>query len=211
MHRSRVACAGGLILAFCLQAMHGASLLAQGTARQSERADPVRSRRVTTISADDHGAQTNALPRPDLVPQRMCLAQRASGRELRVLVTNRGSVDADSFSVGLVYGYEWADTIVAEVRGIGGLAVGRSAWFSYAATLAGELPATYTALVDPRYTYHYPVLGRDGNTPTGTGEVASLVPEANEQNNTLTLTRTAVAGCARAVRQGATPVQVNRR
>jgi hypothetical protein len=212
MHRSRVACAGGLVLAFCLQSIHGSSLLAQGNARQSERADPVRSRRVTTMSADDHGSQTDALPRPDLVPQRVCLAQRTSGQELRVLVANRGSVDADSFSVGLIYGYERADTLLGDLRGIGGLAVGRSAWFSYGASLAnGGLPATYTVLVDPRYTFQYQGPGRDGGTNMGTSEVAARIPEANEQNNTLIVTRGAIADCARVRRQGATPIPVTPR
>jgi hypothetical protein len=211
MHRSSVAGAVGLVLAFGLQPMHGAGLLAQGTPRQSERADPVRSRRVNTMSADDHGTQTNALPRPDLVPQRMCLAQRSSGRELHVLVANRGSVDADSFDVGLVYGYERADSMVAEVRGIGGLAVGSSAWVSYPHALANGLPVMYTALVDPRYTFHYQGVDRDGNTYTATGEVAARIPEANEQNNTLTRTRAAIPDCVRAIRQGGTPVPVNPR
>jgi hypothetical protein len=211
MHRSGVAFAGGLILAFC-QPMLGASLLAQGNAPQAQRVDPIRSRRATVISADDHGAETRAVPRPDLVPQRMCLTPPGAGRELRILVANRGPVDADSFSVGLRYGYGRADTVVAMVKGIGGLAAGRTAWFSYEPTfLTSSLPATYTALVDPRYTYQYSGYDRDGNSFTATAEVAPLVAEANEHNNTLTLARTAIAGCGGPMRQGARPAQVNPR
>jgi hypothetical protein len=138
--------------------------------------------------------------------------QQTPGRELRVLVANRGPVDADSFSVGLVYGYSRADTMVAMVRGIGGLAAGASAWFSYEPTLGStSLPVTYTALVDPRYSYQYSGYDRDGNSFTATAEVAPLVSEANEHNNTLTLTRTAIPDCMRLMRQGATPVPVNPR
>jgi hypothetical protein len=213
MHRSRAACASGLILAFCLPALGGASLLAQGTVPQAQPAEASRNRRVTIISADESGPENGAVPRPDLLPQRMCVTQQTSQRELRVLVANRGAVDADSFSVGLVYGYGRADTMVAMVRGIGGLAVGRSAWFSFDVKLgtSESPPATYTALVDPRYTFHYQGIDRDGNTYEGTGEVAALIPEANEHNNTMTLARTAVPACVRVMRQGATPVQVNPR
>jgi hypothetical protein len=172
----------------------------------------MRNRRVTVMSADDGGSETRAVPRPDLVPQRMCLMPLTSGGELRVLVANRGPVDADSFGVGLVYGYGRTDTMVATVRGIAGLEAGRSAWFSYERTfLSSSVPATYTALVDPRYTFEYSGYDRDGNSFRATAEVASLVPEANEHNNTLTLARTAIPACLGMMRQRGTAVPANPR
>jgi hypothetical protein len=63
----------------------------------------------------------------------------------------------------------------------------------------------YTALVDPRCTFHYQGIDRNGNSFTGTGEVAARIPGANEQNNTLALTRAAIADCVRVMRQGVRP------
>ena len=173
----------------------------------------MRDRRVTVISADDGSVLNHALPRPDLVPRRMCFRQQAAGRELRVLVGNSGPVDADSFNVGLVYGYGRADTLVATMRGIGGLAAGRSAWFTFEATFDSNvsLPATYTAIADPRYSFEYLAYDRDGNSFTATGGFEPRIPEGNEHNNALTLARTAIADCVGLRRQGAVAVPVTPR
>jgi hypothetical protein len=116
----------------------------------------------------------------------MCIAQQGSGHELRFLVANDGPVDADSFNVGLFYRYAAADTVVV-LGGIGGLRAGHSAWFTYDSALGSSspLPAGYTAIADPRYTFQYLAHDRDGNSFMATGEVASRIPDANEQNNTL--------------------------
>ena len=79
-HRPRVALAGGIILASCLQAMDGSSLLAQVAVPQTGRSDQMRDRRVTVISADDGSVLNHAVPRPDLVPRRMCRLAPAPGR-----------------------------------------------------------------------------------------------------------------------------------
>ena len=193
--------------------MNGVSLLAQVAVPQSGRSDQMRDRRITVISVDDGSVLNHAVPRPDLVPRRMCIRQQAAGRELRVLVANSGPVEADSFNVGLVYGYGRADTLIASMRGIGGLAAGRSAWFTFEPTFDsnGSLPATYTAIADPRYTFEYQAYDRDGNSFTATGGFEPRIPEGNEQNNSLTLARTGIDDCVQLRRQWATPVPVNPR